>query len=217
MRSITEWNVVEIRHCVIRRWCFLYLVEEKEKHPPSQSDLQLLHATGRVPLLIRIICLSFLVFCSWVLVGTVSYFITGEDLGIHLKESPHLGLWSVAGILALVLLITLFIGVWFWQNWIYLDPASRGLVFKHRGIFGISWRRLNAVDAAYVAIKRTGVLSSSWEVLLVFGDGRTERLTSTGGEQFVQDVADRIAAAINKPLRMPETARKAVQNERSKQ
>ena len=40
--------------------------------------------------MIRIICLSFLVFCSWVLVGTVSYFITGEDLGIHLKESPHL-------------------------------------------------------------------------------------------------------------------------------
>ena len=217
MRSITEWNVVEIRLCIIRHWCFLYLVEEKEKHPPSQSDLQLLHATGRVPLLVRIVCLPFLVFCFWALIGTVSYFITGWDVGINLNEPHQFGFRAAAGILALVLLITLFVGVWFWQNWIYLDTATRGLVFKHRGIFGISWRRLNAVDAAYVAIKRTGVLSSSWEVLLVFGDGRTERLTSTGGEQFVQDVADRIAAAINKPLRMPQTARKAVRNERSKQ
>jgi len=184
-------------------------VEIKEKPLTSRSHLELLHATGLVPLLIRIICLPFLVLCSWVLVGSVSYFITGGDLGTNLKEPREFGLRAIAGILALVLLITLFIGVWFWQNWIYLDPTTRELVFKHRGICGVSWRKLNAVDAAYVAIKRTGVLSRSYEVLLVYADGSTEPLTSTGAEQFAHEVANRIAAAINKPLRMSGTARKA--------
>jgi len=184
-------------------------VEIKEKPLTARSRLELLHATGRVPWLIRIICLPFLVLCSWVLVGSVSYFITSGDLGTDLNEPREFGLRAIAGILALVLLITLFIGVWFWQNWIYLDPTTQDLVFKHRGIFGISWRRLNSVDVAYVAIKRTGVFSRSWKVLLVYADGRTASLTGTGAERMAQEVARRIARAINKPLRMPETVRKA--------
>ncbi len=170
---------------------------------------QLLYATGRVSLFVRMISLPFLGLCSWVLIGTVSYLVTGDDLGINLKEPHEFGLRTVAGILALALLVALFVGVWFWQYWIYVDPTTRELIFKHRGILGISWRRLNSADATYIAIQPTGVLSRGWDILLVYADGRTERLTRISVGRIAQEVTNRIAAAIDKPVRMPESARKA--------
>jgi hypothetical protein len=46
-------------------------MEEKQQHVTPLSELQLLHSTGVAPLVLRIVSLPFLIFCSWVLIGIV--------------------------------------------------------------------------------------------------------------------------------------------------
>ena len=145
----------------------------ESKSVDSRSDI--LWTSGPVPVWIRLITLPFLAGVLWVVgIGIVDRVASIGDRSMDV---------SIGGLIASGVLAVFLAGLWFWNNWVYLDPPGEALVLEHRGLLGSRRRIIRIAEMRAISLHAGSIRASHfWDVSIVTANGGKIWFTRIYGE-----------------------------------
>jgi hypothetical protein len=151
----------------------------------------MLHDSGSVPLIVRIVTLPFAAL------GVVACYLIARDGGT--RSDPTHGHPLVAFAVA-ALLVLFFVELWFWRAWILFDGERGALVRKHRGLFGVSYKRTPVIDIVQVYVRPVHIRAQlSWDIGVVLGSGERQWLTRLADEPEAKQLARSLCEVLGRP------------------
>ena len=165
----------------------------------AAADVWVLYDSGRLPPWLRIPCLLVAVFCLGLTIDRSWLRLFGRTLLLPVFPETPLG-W-IPAVAATALLAVFFAQLSVGRKRILWNSTSRQLIVEDRWLFGTARSCRAQADLVSVWLRFGRVLAGThWNVYVRDSCGVAHWLTQLQAEPDARAVAERIAAAIERPL-----------------
>jgi hypothetical protein len=165
----------------------------------TNSDIQVVYDSGRLPVWFRIPCFLIGLFCCVLTLDLIGTWLFGRSLLWATPWETPLGWFpAVAGT---ALLAFWFLSIWAARNRVLWDMGSWQLIHEGHWLFGTTRIYRSQANLVSVLIRfNRSLFSASWDVYVRDTSGVLHWLTGQQTEAYARAVAERIAAAIERPF-----------------